>query len=798
MSPETATALIVFLQGLVEDLSKEGPQATSAERALIEAQQYPFLKYTLESNLQKLIAARARGEGEFKNALREVFNNALKLITTQATAFQSQAPETPLTPREVAQRAVYWQRANEKEKVVVATQEKTIEQLRKEYPQQLVRAWVQKLRDRRLEINASTLAHELERNIKDVGPDLPPAQLGKVIEQRVVEVVGRYPESQRALAENPTAFQEALATTSPLRDKLTTAAVQNYRTRQVVAQAILTHRDLVRPDNLVEIITGGLTDPTIDVTKLQEKAVKLTQIAEALSSPPLPAGEDITATGRVWTSLATTWYQKAAAALLDPVFTAFPRQVRETIVDNVFLRSWEPTVQKLEQRFGQFVVRSPGFQKLLSAHEALGRERAAATGVISGVSKITNDVVGAVFRGPNEAMIAYYETYVLTRGTILTQAALTPGHLTAASVHRSFPQLFHLEFLENLGGLALRLGAKKTAEGAIRAGAVGAAEGAAAKGLLSRVFGFIFGRAGAAAGGGAAGAAAGAPAGLVGAILGFIGGSLVEPVLRGAGKVASWLFAGGWLTSLTGMGEGAQDKSWIAPLIMVALLSVFLVFPLISPLNFFHVGELSRTSPLPLSLGGGEASGGPAVNCSINTQDPLCKFEPCRGDCRWPTTGYISQGPYATCSSASHHSLNAIDFAASYLTTVYATRRGEITKVYAECGDNTGYWGNHCGNGYGNHVIITTDEGYRLIYGHLSQNFLDNLRPGMRVNPGDPIGKVDHNGNSSGSHLHFGVLGSSPNINAVIPSDFGPIVGCSNNTRGCDSCNYPVVHAGGG
>lgn len=798
MSAEAPATLIVFLAELVNGLAKEGPQAISSERAIIEAQQYPFLKYALETNLQKLIAAKARGEGEFKNALRDVFGDALKLISTQATAFQAQTPETPLSPREVAQRAVYWQRANEKEKLFVAAQEKTIEQIRKEYPQRLVSAWVQKLRSQRLVENTQVITKELERDIKNINPSLPPEEMAKTIERRAIEVIRRYPEGKQIITENPAAFQEALTITSSTREKLATATAQNYRTRQVVAQTILTHLEVVRPDNLVEIITGGMTDPAVNIVKLQEKAVELTRLAEALDSPPLPPGEDITATGRVFGALATNWYQKVAAVVIDPVFTAFPREVREAIVSSVFLRSWEPTVQNLEQRFGQLVVGSPGFQKLLSAHEALGRERTAAGGVISGVSKVTGDVIGAVFRGPNEAMIAYYETYVLTRGTILAQATLTPVHLTTASVHRSFPRLFHLEFLENLGGLALRLGAKKTAEGAIGAGA-GAAQGAA-KGFLSRIFGFIFGRAGAAAGGGAAGATAGAVGGIPGMILGFIGGSLVEPVLRGAGRVASWLFAGGWLTSLIGMGEGAQDKSWVAPLIIVVLLSVFLVFPLISPLNFFHVGELSRTSPLPLSLGGGVTPGGPAVDCGSNSQDPLCRFEPCRGDCRWPTTGYISQGPYATCSSASHRSLNAIDFAASYLTTVYATRPGHITKVYAGCGDNTGYWGNHCGNGYGNHVVITTDAGYQLIYGHLSQNFLDlldDLYPSGRVGPGDPIGKVDHNGNSSGSHLHFGVLGSSPNINAVIPGDFGPIVGCSNNTRGCSSCNYPAVHAGG-
>jgi len=123
--------------------------------------------------------------------------------------------------------------------------------------------------------------------------------------------------------------------------------------------------------------------------------------------------------------------------------------------------------------------------------------------------------------------------------------------------------------------------------------------------------------------------------------------------------------------------------------------------------------------------------------------------------------------------------------------------------------DNTGAWGNRCGppgyEGYGNIVILQRDVGGELFFGHLSQQSVLLLQAKLRqqgnnrVEATTQIGRVDHNGNSSGPHLHFEYRGAE-NINNILPVGPGhalssPIPGCSNGTTGCQNC--PSVYIGG-
>ena len=57
--------------------------------------------------------------------------------------------------------------------------------------------------------------------------------------------------------------------------------------------------------------------------------------------------------------------------------------------------------------------------------------------------------------------------------------------------------------------------------------------------------------------------------------------------------------------------------------------------------------------------------------------------------------------------------------------------------------------------GYGNTVVIKTDDGRRMLYGHNSQNF---VRVGDRVEQGAPIAAVGATGRATGPHVHFEVL----------------------------------------
>ena len=82
---------------------------------------------------------------------------------------------------------------------------------------------------------------------------------------------------------------------------------------------------------------------------------------------------------------------------------------------------------------------------------------------------------------------------------------------------------------------------------------------------------------------------------------------------------------------------------------------------------------------------------------------------------------------------------SGIDLAAVTGTPIFAANGGPI--LYA--GWNR--WG------YGNTVVIGHGP-FSTLYGHLHQI---NVRCGMRVNAGQPIGTVGNTGNSTGPHLHF-------------------------------------------
>ncbi|MEG1008331.1 MAG: M23 family metallopeptidase [Clostridia bacterium] len=95
---------------------------------------------------------------------------------------------------------------------------------------------------------------------------------------------------------------------------------------------------------------------------------------------------------------------------------------------------------------------------------------------------------------------------------------------------------------------------------------------------------------------------------------------------------------------------------------------------------------------------------------------------------------------------------NGIDIPAVINTKIYAIDTGVITYIGFDY------------NGYGNYLIILHNNGYKSLYGHLSEKALVKL--GDKVNNGDLIALVGPkiltngllNGSTTGSHLHFSVF----------------------------------------
>ena len=109
--------------------------------------------------------------------------------------------------------------------------------------------------------------------------------------------------------------------------------------------------------------------------------------------------------------------------------------------------------------------------------------------------------------------------------------------------------------------------------------------------------------------------------------------------------------------------------------------------------------------------------------------------------------GYRTHPIYKTA-----HFHSGLDFSAAIGTPIYATGDGIVEQA-----DNLA-------QGYGNHVVINHNFGYKTLYGHMSRIA---AKRGQKVKRGDIIGYVGSTGVSTGPHLHYEVIKNNTKINPV-------------------------------
>lgn len=93
-----------------------------------------------------------------------------------------------------------------------------------------------------------------------------------------------------------------------------------------------------------------------------------------------------------------------------------------------------------------------------------------------------------------------------------------------------------------------------------------------------------------------------------------------------------------------------------------------------------------------------------------------------------------------------------MDFSAEQGTPIYATGDG-----YVERADNLA-------QGYGNHVVINHDFGYRTLYAHMSKIA---VKLGALVKRGQLIGYVGSTGLSTAPHIHYEVIKNGGKVNPI-------------------------------
>lgn len=114
------------------------------------------------------------------------------------------------------------------------------------------------------------------------------------------------------------------------------------------------------------------------------------------------------------------------------------------------------------------------------------------------------------------------------------------------------------------------------------------------------------------------------------------------------------------------------------------------------------------------------------------------------GNFMWPTSGYISQKYYW------YH--QAVDIANKSNPDIVASQGGTVTTA----GWNAG--------GYGNYVVVDHGNGYRTLYAHMLNNSMV-VKAGQRVTQGQKLGLMGSTGRSTGTHLHFEVIGPGGKLN---------------------------------
>ena len=459
--------------------------------------------------------------------------------------------------------------------------------------------------------------------------------------------------------------------------------------------------------------------------------------------------------------LAETPLQKLVAGVIG----ALPEGPRGAIIAGVVGEAWERAVDAATRHYGQQVVNEDWFQRAItSGNKSFPDKKSAFQSLTSGAQKVLGDVAGSVFRGPmDEATVAYLET---VRLHITVAVPVTYQQFYTAAVYSHNPGIF--SYGANLG---LQYGAKKIARKAIQSGAGKVAAGAAGKALT--------------------GIATGGTGLLVSLGLDALGSLFKKGV--------------GFFKNLVGAGDTkiSSDK-WL--LIGAACFVLVFFLPILPLFNLPAFNQSMIDTSLANSIGGGMEFG-PIINCQLTPDDPQCKFTACVGDCRWPASGTITQGPRtaAYCavrtSHASGSAANGIDIA-SFGGPVYTPRAGTVVATYTGCGNNTGKRGDRCGGspayaGYGNHVILKTDDGYTLIFAHLESAV--GVQAGQHIPAGTQLGWMDQTGSSTGTHLHFGVLSGGNVLDFVPPGSPSPesIDGCVSNTQGCTKgCPTTPVTAG--
>ena len=121
--------------------------------------------------------------------------------------------------------------------------------------------------------------------------------------------------------------------------------------------------------------------------------------------------------------------------------------------------------------------------------------------------------------------------------------------------------------------------------------------------------------------------------------------------------------------------------------------------------------------------------------------------------------------------SYSHTNADAFDISNVEGTPIYAPFGGTACSQKMDYGV------------YGNNVVLAADDGNAYVFAHMRSKPFDGCRP---VEPGAVLGPMGNTGASSGSHVHFGLIGGFHGVSvlATLMPD-GPSIQDEDPVRSC-------------
>ena len=482
--------------------------------------------------------------------------------------------------------------------------------------------------------------------------------------------------------------------------------------------SLLEHVDAGRPDVFVDVVLSAQPGEPMEEAML--RATKLAGVAQAIEASAGRRGGKLQFFSSGGAKGVVGGLQKGA----DGILSLVGEPVREMILAekvNGTIRNMLKGSQAFVDRLGENFVRSAFFTHVT---QDLTKQLGDKTAIKGQARTVFDDLLSSIIRGPlDPSLTRATEGKVLDYYELMRANANAPKGKTFIPPGYALWDLFRLPEDHDVAGATTR---RRGWLPYVGLGALGNWLGDMFSGLVDKTTSFFFTN------------------------------PLVPRQLAGSRRAAAVP------TRL------ADDMPLLVALVVVLVIVLFFVFP--SSFNLTQIAHSAKSSALFAALQNAKEklTGGAII---------------CTGECRWPTSGTISQGPN-TPDSHQGGIAQSIDIAGDCGTPVISTLQdAKVTGVHDECTDDTGYIGNSCGGGWGNYVIINgvmqVSEGqnitFSLRYSHLMQGSMPEV--GTSVSLGQQIGKIDHNGSSSGCHLHYEVIGNNPEINSILPYSVPSCVG---------------------